>query len=156
MRTTEQPDSFKADFAAGDGQQVQAHTPGPWCAEGRDANLIVVFVGEPDPNVDRNAVCAIMDGHAKEREANARLIAAAPDLLAALIELEQFHAREGEGPSERFERLGEIFYRETGFLRPGKDASPLSGVSYEERVAAWDKWSDGRIARARAALTRAT
>ncbi len=63
-----------------------SHTPGPWCPEDRGANLKIVFKGEPRPGLSRNAICALMDGEDLEREANARLIAAAPDLL---IELKQ-------------------------------------------------------------------
>ena len=60
----------------------QTHTPGPWVAEGRGANLTVVFAGSTPGS--RPGVCAVADGTEKEREANARLIAAAPELLAAL------------------------------------------------------------------------
>ncbi len=60
---------------ASDGQ----HTPGPWVAEGRKPNMIVVFAGET-PGM-RPSPCMLMDGN---QEANARLIAAAPTMLEAL------------------------------------------------------------------------
>lgn len=59
-------------------------TPSPWRAEGRGVNLTIVFAGDALVGMDRNAVCLIADGHEPERIANAALIAAAPDLYAAL------------------------------------------------------------------------
>lgn len=76
-------------------------------------------------------------------------------LLAAVQWSEQFHLRPGEGYSECFDRIAEVFYRETGYMRPGKDASPQAGQSIEERQAAWDEWLAAGIARARAALSLA-
>ena len=57
-----------------------------------------------------------------------------------------------EGWKDHFERLGEVFRKETGYLRPGKDESPQSGHTYEERQAAWDKWVDDHVAAARKLL----
>ena len=57
-----------------------------------------------------------------------------------------------EGWNDHFERLGEVFRKETGYLRPGKDESPQSGHTYEERQAAWDKWVDDHVAAARKLL----
>lgn len=57
------------------------HTPGPWYANG-----IVVRPA----NVDRNPCIAVADDQDRlrdEQEANARLIAAAPELLEALRNL---------------------------------------------------------------------
>jgi hypothetical protein len=51
------------------------HTPGPWYANGD----CVEAAGEEGP---RDRTLAVV--HGTEREANARLIAAAPELLAAL------------------------------------------------------------------------
>jgi hypothetical protein len=61
------------------------HTPGPWCAEGHN-----VFKGaRPLPLALFIADCSHSGAHRPqaETEANARLIAAAPELLAALIEV---------------------------------------------------------------------
>lgn len=58
-----------------------SHTPGPWHVEARGVNLTVIFAGSAKGT--RASPCLIMDGDESEREANARLIAAAPDLLAA-------------------------------------------------------------------------
>ncbi|WP_313014578.1 hypothetical protein [Brevundimonas sp.] len=62
--------------------EKQGHTPGPWVvtsdghyvSPGADLSKIVALIFRP--NTDQEG----------ERHANARLIAAAPDLLAALIE----------------------------------------------------------------------
>lgn len=58
-------------------------SPGPWCTEGRGTSLKIVFVGKRGPT-ERKAVCAIMDGDNETREANARAIAAVPELIEAL------------------------------------------------------------------------
>lgn len=57
---------------------MSAHTPGPWIATGR-----VISGGNPE-----FLICETTCGRSLRDEdlANARLIAAAPDLLAALIE----------------------------------------------------------------------
>lgn len=73
-------------------------------------------------------------------------------LREALAWYEQFSPREGEGHNERFERIGDVYYRETGWLRPGKSMSMESGHSMEEQQAEWDEWLAGGHAKARAAL----
>jgi hypothetical protein len=70
-------------------------------------------------------------------------------LREALDWFEFFHGRDGEGSLERFERVAERFYRETGYLRPGKDCRINS---MEERQAAWDEWIAKNLSAARAAL----
>ena len=56
----------------------QAHTIGPWYQSGRCTNA--TFIASEGPNGE--AVALIYDSR-REYEANARLVAAAPDLLAA-------------------------------------------------------------------------
>jgi hypothetical protein len=73
---------------------MSGHTPGPW------------GVGEPDPNghpailTDGGELIAIVTHECvkleEELDANARLIAAAPELLAVLKELEESVAYWGE------------------------------------------------------------
>lgn len=58
-------------------------------------------------------------------------------LAEALEWREQFEPRDGEDSNERFERIAEVFRKETGYLRPGKDCRLHSP---EERQAAWDAW----------------
>ncbi len=55
------------------------HTPGPWRAEERE---VVTYLGHPIAEVLDTAEG--LEGSDAEADANARLIAAAPDLVAAL------------------------------------------------------------------------
>jgi hypothetical protein len=65
------------------------HTPGPWFLFGNPAHC----VGGPHPQNDTAgvAMCGMRLRTPEEGEANARLIAAAPDLLAACEEFEAYH-----------------------------------------------------------------
>ena len=56
------------------------HTPGPWQIN----NFDPFQVCDADGEARGCAAIAVMHGTAKEKRANARLIAAAPELLAAL------------------------------------------------------------------------
>ncbi len=58
---------------------MNRHTPGPWIVEDRPPNMKIIFAGITPGQ--RLSPCLLMDG---DQEANAYLIAAAPDLLAAL------------------------------------------------------------------------
>ena len=65
-------------------EQRAAHTPGPWI---RGARLLDVCAGA---SVVATVACASSHPATEEQaHANARLIAAAPDLLEALIELQK-------------------------------------------------------------------
>lgn len=69
---------------------MSMHTPGPW-----NANLIEHLIGHDFPNlystrvngVSKGAVAMAIGGNEEECDANARLIAAAPELLEALRDL---------------------------------------------------------------------
>ena len=70
------------------------HTPGPWAA----------LMQDPPTIADRRGCrvatsCALPGQSAEEQEANARLIAAAPDLLAALRVIAEDGRRDGWIPS---------------------------------------------------------
>lgn len=102
---------------------MNTHTPGPWTFEPGDtgdpsvgvgAQLPTVFVGNPNPYYDGILLATLHDpicnndedGHPQyfgNADANARLIAAAPDLLAALQEavrvIRAWHGM-GMGPHE--------------------------------------------------------
>lgn len=43
---------------------------------------------------------------------------------------------------QRFERMAKLFYKDTGFIAPGKDVpAEIGGDEYDrERRAAWDAW----------------
>lgn len=58
---------------------MSKHTPGPWVVEERPPNMRVIFAGLTTDR--RPAPCVLMDG---DQEANAHLIAAAPEMLEAL------------------------------------------------------------------------
>lgn len=79
-------------------------------------------------------------------------------LEAALQGLLELYAMPGESNVDRFERVAAMFYRETGWLAPGKDNSAAAcgdDDSYEHRRAAWEKWYESRANAARAALAKA-
>lgn len=57
------------------------HTPGPWRVRGKTFNLQIAIVG---PSGELSDSIAYAWGQNGEAEANARLIAAAPELLEAL------------------------------------------------------------------------
>lgn len=61
---------------------------------------------------------------------------------AALAGLELLFKREGEDASDAFERVAEVFRRETGYLRPGKDCR-LHDI--DVRRAAWDAWYASKL-----------
>ena len=61
-------------------QQQTAHTPGPWRAV-MDGDCLMVY---PVMSGLTQSICAVGEVGARATEADARLIAAAPDLLAAL------------------------------------------------------------------------
>lgn len=69
------------------------HRAGPWHTGGIDGHDLIVY--GPDTMPIANAVTH--HGRPREEmEANARLMAAAPDLLAALIEMASGHSMAGE------------------------------------------------------------
>ena len=86
------------------------HTPGPWTS-GRaipadDTVSRIVRAG-----ADHIAVVMDLDGAAQEAVDNARLIAAAPDMLAAL---QLIHANAGESPEWIRSRIDAVIARATG------------------------------------------
>ena len=83
------------------------HTPGPWCMHPRHAEFVIPQMhanrpvgGAEDREIDRDKfaqyIARVPSEHRHrskhEQHANARLIAAAPDLLAALRELSAMYA----------------------------------------------------------------
>lgn len=128
------------------------HTPGPWSVSDKNASGNVsedyLFI-EPGIAVIERKVA----GQNECDMPDACLIASAPELLEALQWREQFEVRQGEDANDRFERIGSVFRRETGYLRPGADCVL---EPYEIRQAAWDEWMAAGIARSRAAIAKAT
>lgn len=72
-----------------DGQQKPAHTPGPWIAN----SCGVVLTEARSPAGHRATIAECNSPSAEVDLANARLIAAAPDLLEALRALEILASR---------------------------------------------------------------
>jgi len=82
-----------------------AHTPGPWRAEKHPlhdhehrSELWTIIAGEPDDCCDAEIAQVI----AYEAEANARLIAAAPDMLKALKAIQEWLLSDCPVKPERF------------------------------------------------------
>ena len=92
--------------------------------------------------------------------AQARIDAAearADRLAKALEALQDLFAREGECSMERFERIAEMFRKDTGYLAPGKDPGMLSQQPEgDELRRIYDDWYAGKIKTARAALQQET
>lgn len=84
------------------------HTPGPWRVSDGDELWVT------GPNLNDNVICDLQprdaDCYTEEDEANARLIAAAPDLLTAAI----YAARRADPYSEAFYRLARGVAAATG------------------------------------------
>lgn len=72
----------------------EKHTPGPWFTFNDGLCVGGPFTPSEGDNPDQKtagiAMCGMRLRHNKEAEANARLIAAAPDLLAALKESKHY------------------------------------------------------------------
>lgn len=126
-------------------------TPGPWSVQPNAHDVPCIVQG---PNY-RVAVAHRQENRPNEATAaaNARLIAAAPALYEALSGVEFIFARPGESSVDRFERLAEAFYRDTGLLAPGKDAPAAGGQPDDDvRRERYDAWIDARLSAARSAL----
>lgn len=74
------------------------------------------------------------------------------ELEAGLRGLVVFYRLSGEDALEHFERVAEQFYRDTHYLRPGKDCR-LHGD--DVRQAKWDEWVDAKVAHARSLVADA-
>lgn len=124
-------------------------TPGPWAAftDVRGAGHTYIVAVNP-----RTSCVFSLPGRHKD-EPDVRLITAAREMIDALLWAEQFYPRDGEDASERFERIGEAFRRDTGYLRPGKDCVVHDAP---ERDAAWDNWIAKGYAAVRVAIAKTT
>lgn len=67
---------------------MTAHTPGPWLLREGSGNYLWEVVVERRAGRSPRVICRPSGDH---REANARLIAAAPDLLAAIKNSDDAH-----------------------------------------------------------------
>ena len=73
--------AIQGDWYTGRQQSDGTHTPGPWTVDGYGDHEVDIYAGDV-------LICAMRDGDTDPNdtalEADARLIAAAPELLAAL------------------------------------------------------------------------
>jgi hypothetical protein len=75
---------------------MSAHTPGPWTDESGDGSKWGVFDADGRAVALAQQIVSLrVDVYQAERTANARLIAAAPELLAALVAMNTL----AKGPS---------------------------------------------------------
>lgn len=97
-----------------------------------------------DSGTDRRKLLALYDAQSDDVRR----------LREALERLTELYALPGESNVDRFERVAEMFYRETGCYAPGKDVAAAAGdsVSMVERVARWEAWYVARAEKGRAAL----
>lgn len=79
---------------------------------------------------------------------------ALPELVEAAEGIECLTAREGENSLEHFERIAEMFYRDTRMLMPGKDAGLLPGPTEEDRLEAYEAWKEKPANRLRSVLSK--
>jgi len=112
-------------------------TPGPWVA--------TELCNEEWSITDSSPLelCIVDDAQLGSTvKANAHLIAAAPELYEACEAISIWRGIYDDGPNESFERVAKLFYNDTGFLRPGKSASPedLANYSNERRQEEWNAW----------------
>ena len=46
--------------------------------------------------------------------------------------------------NERFEYMAELFYKQTGYMAPGKDCpAAFGGGDYDKRIEMWKEWVEG-------------
>ena len=70
------------------------HTPGPWRIEGESGDS--PYIAGAMPSGEPDHVCQIIETPDGEDHANAALIAAAPELLQALREVESLFFNQGD------------------------------------------------------------
>lgn len=103
-------DSLRAALDFDTGETTMMHTPGPWTV---DPKTLAVYA--PDRHGHAAAVRVAQRGLAplptNELRANAALVAAAPDLLAAL---QLVYANAGESPEWIRSRIAPVIARATG------------------------------------------
>jgi hypothetical protein len=131
-------------------REAAGYTPGPWIYTRNPENTRWIIDGAPA----RAIACTA--GYEPNNEANALLIAAAPELLEALEQLADVFAYDGEDSMYRFERLAEMFRKDTGYLAPGKDPGMAScQPDGEELRRIYDGWFNAKVQRARTAIRKA-
>jgi len=75
------------------------HTPGPWFTKREGFSTVYVEARLRGSTIQEVAACGPTEAGAEQQEANARLIASAPELLEALILLEREMVESGNAGS---------------------------------------------------------
>ena len=111
---------------------MNSHTPGPWAESSQGGDAVNVIVTHDDEDRETPVAVVTQTGHAPETiAANRRLIAAAPDLLAALETLvtrtehlfdEICHCGDGDEDEEPDPDTGEIVCEACAVLTRARDA----------------------------------
>jgi len=143
------------------------HTPGPWETHihrgdwgMRGCIDIVADAGERRIATVEFTTPYCLNASRRDREnygvaiADARLIAAAPDLLAACEALVSRARQPHEGAFDWFERLAAMFTSETGLIPPGKDCPPQA-ADYKATTEQWHEWIRAPYSVGKAALALA-
>lgn len=102
---TENPAEYQPDQK---NSNVSNHTPGPWEYYEEEGRFVIAANGEQG-----GEGIAVTAGRHYDRESNAALIAAAPDLLEAL-EMALFHAFGGPGFSKWREKARDAIAKAKG------------------------------------------
>jgi hypothetical protein len=125
---------------------MSGFTPGPWNVRRGTfvyAGIPEVLISEVFPYAHIEESKGSYDR--AEANANADLIAAAPDMYEAITSaLEWMHDPEADA-LEQFERIGQLFYKDTGYLRPGK-SYPMDSHVPEDCEKVWAAWRNQRQA----------
>ena len=97
---------------------MEEHTPGPWQTDLEISSKAGRVAIEPDIAVVYVQPNRYDESASKQRLANARLIAAAPDLLAVCLEIEKsgFYWSEHDVPYGVVERLKTAIAKATGVM----------------------------------------
>ena len=86
------------------GDEMSRHTPGDWYTQRSGFSTVYVFSRRGGGLIQEVAACGPTYGH-DEQENNAKLIAAAPELLAACLKMSEWDAREKDHAIGFYERL---------------------------------------------------
>ncbi len=105
------------------------HTPGPWSAyRGHNPARWFVCGHHYGPEIDISDICELRND---DREANARLIAAAPDLLEALIEALPYVECAEDDPAYKAGAVAKVVKNMRAALAKARQSTPASDCDGE-------------------------
>lgn len=76
------------------------HTPGPWFTTREGFSTVYVEARLRGPTIQEVAACGPTEGGPEQQDANARLIASAPELLAIVATFDSYMGQAGEDPEQ--------------------------------------------------------